>query len=388
MKIKWVILAVLAGFLVLLMNLSSVAVNTRDVDRVRSKGVLDNQDLRIIDDFIAEAVQELVKTRDFASIAKLRTVILSRKSTQGQYAQQFSESTHRHISAGFTQAQELMPEDRKTKVVVNLLILIDGLEDLRLADLAIGMLKDKNMIVRYWAVHCLTNPPIIQQLNSAGTSNSSPAEAIAGELGQLVESSSPEIIALIARFAADVKIPQGEDLLGQIADTRIKRYADWTVKYELMDSAILKLLESKIPLPSAGPGGPMPTASSSKPEIARRFGQLYSYAIQRYAKGQAFLSEIQKQQLASILVETEEKCISRLLGRPQTTIRRAVERENFTALLDEHNRLLGDETRAGELPSKLNFDYGTSSGSRRTAPIPLPDPPRRPTTPQPDSTRP
>jgi hypothetical protein len=377
MKIKWVILAVLAGFLVLLMNLKSVAVNTRDIDVVRKKEVLDSQDLTVIENFVAEAVRELVKTRDFTSIAKLRTVILSRQSTQGQYAQQFSESAYKHISAGFTQAQTLRPDDRKTKVVVNLLILIDGLQDLRLADLAIGMLKNKNMIVRYWAVHCLTNPSIIRQLNSAETSNSRTAEVIAEQLKELLESSSPEILALIAKFAAYVKIPQGGDLLGQIADMRIKRYTDWTVKYELMDSVILKLLDSKIPLPSAGPSGPLPATSGSKSAIARRFGQLYSCAIQRYAKGQAFLTDIQKQQLVSVLVETEEKCIGRLLGRPQTTIRRAIERENLPALLQEHDRLLGSETRAGELALRLNFNYGTASSDSRTAPTPLSGPPRR-----------
>ncbi|MHC4807828.1 MAG: hypothetical protein ACYTBX_16420, partial [Planctomycetota bacterium] len=182
MKIKWVILAVLAGFLVLLMSLNSVAVNTRDVDVVRKKEVLNSQDLTVIDNFVSEAVRELVKTRDFTSIAKLRTVILSRQSTQGQYAQQFSESAFKHFSAGFTLAQALRTEDRKTRVAVNLLILIDGLQDLRLADLAIGMLRNKNMIVRYWAVHCLTNPGIIKQLNSTETSNSRAAEVIAEEL--------------------------------------------------------------------------------------------------------------------------------------------------------------------------------------------------------------
>lgn len=386
MKIKWVILAVLAGFLVLLMNLNSVAVNTRDIDRVLKKEVLDSQDLTVIDNFVSEAVRELVKTRDFTSIAKLRTVILSRQSTQGQYAQQFSESAYKHISAGFTLAQALKPEERKTRVVVNLLILIDGLQDLRLSDLAIAMLKHNNMIVRYWAVHCRTNPGIIKQLNSADTSNSRAAEVIAEELKELLESSSPEIVALIAKFAADVKIPQGEDLLVQIADMRIKRYTDWTVKYELMDSAILKLLDSKIPLPSAGPTGPLPATSGKarplpqgrgKSAIARRFGQLYSCAIQRYVKGQAFLSDTQKHQLVSVLVETEEKCIGRLLGRPQTTIRRAIERENLPALLQEHNRLLGDETRAGELASRLNFNYGTSSSGSRNAPTPLPEPPTK-----------
>ena len=373
MKENWVIFVVLASFSVLVTNSNSLAVNTRDVDRVRKKEVLDSQDLKIIDDFVSEAVRELVLTRDFTSIAKVRTVILSRKSTQGQYAQQFSESAHKHISAALTQAQTLKPDDRKAKVTINLLILIDGLEDLRLADLAIGMLKNENMIIRYWAVHCITNPAIIIQLNSADASNSRAAEVIAEELKELVETSNPEIIALIAQFAAEVKIPQGEELLGQIADVRIKRYADWTVKYELMDSVILKLLESKISAPSTGSSGPSSPAGSSRDAVARRFGQLYSYTIQRYVKGQAFLNDIQKQQLVSILVETEEKCIGRLLGRPQTTIRRAIERENLPTLLQEHNRLLGDETSTGELPLRLNFNYGGG----RTAPTPLPEPPKR-----------
>jgi len=375
MKLKWVIFAVLAAFLVLVLNSSSVAVNTRDIDIVRKKGVLDSQDLKIIDVFVSEAVQELVKTRDFTSIAKVRTEILSRQSTQGQYAQQFSQSAYKHISAGLAQAQTLDPEDRKTKVIVNLLILIDGLRDLRLADLAIKMLRNENMIVRYWAVHCLTTPEIIKQLNSSEGSNSKPAEVIAAEFKKLVDTSSPEIIALMAQFSADVKIPQGEELLGQIADMRIKQYADWTVKYELIDITILKLLDSKIPLPSGSPGTAPAETSSGKAAMARRFGQLYSYAIQRYTKGQAVLNDTQKQQLVSILVETEEKCIGRLLGRPQTTIRRAIERENLPALLQEHDRLLGSETQTGELPLRLNFDYGTASGSKRTAPIPLPQPP-------------
>jgi len=260
MNLKSLIFAVLTAFLVLVMNSSSVAVNTKDIDIVRKKGVLESQDLKIIDIFVSEAVQELVKTRDFTSIAKVRTEILSRQSAQGQYAQQFSQSAYKYISAGLAQAQTLEPEDRKTKVIVNLLILIDGLRDLRLADLAIKMLRNENMIVRYWAVHCLTTPEIIKQLNSSEGSNSKPAEVITAEFKKLVESSSPEIIALMAQFSADVKIPQGEELLGQIADMRIKQYADWTVKYELIDVTILKLLDSKIPLPS-GSSGTAPAGS-------------------------------------------------------------------------------------------------------------------------------
>ena len=45
-------------------------------------------------------------------------------------------------------------------------------------------------------------------------------------------------------------------------------------------------------------------------------------------------------------------------------------------LLQEHSRLLGDETRAGQLPLKMNFDYGKNpDGSRRIAPLVLSEPP-------------
>ena len=161
-------------------------------------------------------------------------------------------------------------------------------------------------------------------------------------------------------------IPQGEDLLLQIADIRISKYANWTVDYELLDATVLGLLCNKI---SAG--------GLNKPAIARRFGQLYSYAIQRYVKGRDFLDATVIGRLASVLVEIEDKCIRELLEKRQVVIKRAVERDDVTALLLEHNRLLGDETRAGELALKLNFDYGPSpDGNKRTAPLTLPEPPR------------
>jgi hypothetical protein len=172
----------------------------------------------------------------------------------------------------------------------------------------------------------------------------------------------------MAEFAAEVDIPQGEDLLLQIADMRINKYANWTVDYELLDASVLRLLCNKI---SSG--------SLNNPAIARRFGQLYSYAIQRYVKVKErdFLAAAQIGQLASVLVETEDKCIRELLGQRQVVIKRAVERDDVTGLLLEHNRLLGDETRDGELAVKLNFDYGPNpDGNKRTAPLTLPEPPK------------
>ncbi len=372
MKAKWVFFTVLAAFFVLIVPSGSEAVNTRDIDIVRNKPVLDSTDLQIIDDFLDEAVRELVNTRDFASIAQTRSAILARNtsrksSAQAQYAEQFSESAHKYISAGFKLAEELTPEDRRFKAILNLLILTDRLEDIRLADLAMALLKDENTVIRYWAVHSVTSPGFTKQLNTSIAANSQLARRIVEQLQGLVERSGPEILALVAEFAGEVGIPQGEDLLGRIADMRIKKYADWTVDYELMDGAILRLLYQKI---SSG--------AVNKPAVARRFGQLYSYVIQRYVKGRVSLNAAQKHQLASVLVETEKSCIAKLLATPQTVIKRAVERDDHTRLLLEHSRLLGDETRPGQLPEKLNFDYGRNpNGSFRTSPFPLPEPPTK-----------
>jgi len=381
MKIKWSFFTVLMAFSVLVINSNAIAVDMRDIDNVIKKGTIDDQDKKIIDDFLAQAVQELVKTRDFTSIAKLRSVILSRKSTQSQYAQQFSESAYKQIQAGLEQAQTLRPEERKNNVIISLLILIDGMEDLRLADLVMGMLKDQNMVIRYWAVHSLTNPAIVQQLNSVTTSNPNLASTITEQLKEIVQTSKPEIIVHIARFAANINIPQGEELLLQVADDRIKRYADWTVTYEFYDTIILKLLDSKIPLSSQNAGTAAPTTSGGKPAIARSFAQLYSYIINRYIKGDDTLNDTEKQHLASVIIEIEEQCIPRLLGqsRSQGTLRRAIERNNLIALSEEHNKLLGDETNTGQLPSRLGFDYSSTPDSpKRTAPTPLPDKPQKP----------
>ena len=378
MKIKWVIFTVLVAFLILVMNPGSKAVNTREVDNVRKKQVLDNSDLKIIDDFLADAIQELVRTRDFTSIAQLRTVILSRQSTQsqqGQYAQQFSESARRYIAQGFLDAQKLPRQERITGVTINLLILMDGLKDLGLADQAVAMLKNENMVMRYWAVHSLTNPDIITQLNTPANSNQ--ASAFAAKFTEILDTSTPEILALIARFAASVKIPQAEQLLCQIADIRIKRYADWTVKYELYDSAILKYLSSKMPLAPQPSSSTPSTSPASKAAVARCFAQLYSYAIQRYVKGADILNNTQKSHLTSVLADIEEKCIGALL-QPQRTIRMALSGNSLPAILAEHDRLLGSATTPGQLPQTLKFDYSTNpNGPKLTSPIPLPDPPAK-----------
>ncbi len=350
----------LASFLVLVMNSVSGALNTRDIEVVRGKNMLNDGDFEVIDQFLNEAVSELVKAKEPWSIVNARTAISQRKSckepsARAQYCAQFSDSAGKYVAAALKQALEFEDENRRFLLTVNLLILVDHLEDPGLADLAIGKLRDASAVVRYWAVHAVTNPAMIAAILEANDLKL--AQRIATELKDAVGKSSPEEMGLMAGFAGRMKVAGAEELLLLIADTRIQQYADWSVEYELVDAGILKVLCER-----------MSSGGRSKAEMGRRFGQLYSYAIQRYVKGYDKLSTTQRQQLISVLVETEDKCVAKLLGRPQAAIKNAVARNDYGALLREHDRLLGSQTRAGELVP----EYGTNpTERRRTAPLVL-----------------
>jgi len=351
---------------------TSFALDMRQIEKVRNKGVLDDGDFRVIDSFVAQAVQELLQTTDFTSIANTRSTILANStsatgSAAAQYTQQFSESAYKHIASGMAEARQLTPEDRRLKIITNLLILADSLADPRLTDLALEMANNHSTVVRYWAVHAVTNQSITERLNSGGAASLGTVEKITDSLKTLAtEETSCEIIVQIAEFAAATKAPQGQELLVQIADRRISQYTDWTVDCELLDATICKLLSDRVLSTKAG-----------RSDVARRFAQLYSCVIQRYVKGKNSLDKTRKQQLASVLIETEQACISKLLRIPQSVIRKAIERNDVSALTAEHNRLLGGLTGTGALAKELKFDYGkTGDGVKLTSPLELPMPPK------------
>ncbi|MBN2588577.1 MAG: hypothetical protein JXA96_01845 [Sedimentisphaerales bacterium] len=364
-RLKWGLLVILAAFPVL-RHSNLQAASTGHIDNVRKKSVLNDQDKKIIDDFVRESVNALINEKDFTNIARHRDAIASRKDNkQVQYVNQFKESTVSHITKAFETARNIKQAKNQTIVTTNLLILIDKLDNVQFAILAKNMLDDKNAIVRYWAVKCLANPEVINQLNSGEAPNPGLPKEITTKLINIVPKSSPQILNIIASYAAAINIPQGQELLLKIADQRIADYADWSVKLEYIDGNILKMLENVI----SEPGD-----KTNVPAFAQRFAQLYSYIIQRYIQGKDFLDSRQIAELVTVIIETENTCIKNMVGTQQS-FKKAIEKKQLNTLMDEHNKLLGSNTTQGQLPAKFNFNYGQDeNGSIRNAPLTLSDP--------------
>ncbi|MFC1677459.1 hypothetical protein ACFL3G_10415 [Planctomycetota bacterium] len=362
---KRLILAILAVFSAFVPGNALSAINTRAIERVQKKAVLAASDFQVIDDFVALAVQEIVETEDFTSIARTRAIILQRaNSDQGQYVKQFTKSLRKYLPQAFVQAAEFEDKVRDFRVTLNLLILLDKLENLQLANMAIEKLSDSRAAIRYVAVHALTNSGIQNAINSNGTASEKAAVRITAELKKFTKGASPGMLILITRFAAGVETKDAQDMLKDITQMRIDQYADWTVQNEMIDCIILRLLCGKLA-----------SATRPDPQLGRSFAQLFSYAVQRYVKGADVLTEAQKRDLTAVMVEAEDKCVLKIFERPQRTIRRALERDDLFALLAEHDRLLGDETTQGLVPIKLDFNYGNSANTgERIAPLKLSDP--------------
>ena len=362
---KWqLLLAVAAFFIIAVFVTAADAVVTRAIEAVRAKKVLDGTDLKVIDDFLAQAITEILNTSDFSTVSDTRALILANSASlepgQVQFAEQFSESAKKQITAALEKAEQITPPARRFKVITNLLMLVDGLADPRLVDIPLKYADNKNSGISYWAVHCLTNHALAEKLNPG--KDTEIMRRITRRLDEIVANSSPETLGLIAAFAGSAKTPESDDILFEIADRRIASYANWFVRYELLDGSILQMLADR-----------MESSSPGKAAAGRRFGQLFSYALQRYIKGDKVLNKTQKEQLASVLVDTEKNCLPKLIKKQVLFgIKKAIEAGDLNALLIEHNNLLGDATKQGVLPAEANFDYGKDkSGSTLTYPVEL-----------------
>ena len=319
-----------------------------------------------IDTFIAESLDELLEAEDISEIVRIRSEIVARKRAAA--SADFIRSAKKYLGDAFDEVQGWESDKLKKHIQLNLLVLTAQLESADLAEFGIKMADDKNSMIRYWAVKSMANPGIASQLNSQGGQSAGYRKNILTSLGRAVENEScPEILELIVKFAAQLSGRDATELMVKTADVRIAEYEQWTVQYELMDMVLLKSLGKKIITEQS---------LLEKAELSRKFAQLYSYVMQRYVLGGEMLSDLSRQQLASVLVEIEQTMVGELLGRQQSTIINAVQKRDAATLESEFESLLGGSVRVGKLGRQLNFDYGKDADDRPiTAPKKLSLPP-------------
>lgn len=72
------------GLVLAMFSVSRAVVDLRRIKEVHGKSVLTQQDMQVIDEFMQDAVEDLVRTTDFTQVSKIRTIILTYQSSQAQ----------------------------------------------------------------------------------------------------------------------------------------------------------------------------------------------------------------------------------------------------------------------------------------------------------------
>jgi hypothetical protein len=362
-------------FLCILLVCSSTlyAIDSEMIDEVYQKALdgqlLDSDDTQIIEDFWAEAIEELLLTEDPKEVFRLKTLILAKKPQiqANDYYNGFIQSAKKNLDFAFNEIKSWDVNEHKINIDMNLFILAAQIESPELVDFAFERIDSQETIIRYWAVKAITSPAILGKLNSEIMSEEVLAEKVADVLKKVVEKEkSPEINELIVKFLSQLISPESTQLLVDIAEKRIEAYQSWTVACELMDGKLLIVLGTEILTE---------TRKQQKTDMARSFAQLYSYVMKRYIIGKDFLSETQKNDLVSVMVEVEQEILGKLLEKPQVSIKRAIEKKSLNTLRREHDMLLGTASLTGELARQIDYDYGKNSTGRAiNAPKSLSDP--------------
>ncbi len=343
--------SLLISLIIVLVAIVTAKVNANEIDRVRELGVLAKADLETIDGFVANAVKNLAIAKQTSNVAQKRMVVAARgcssqDSAKDQYRNQFIESAKKYIAKALGDAEIIENEKQKNNVKINLLILVYEIEDAAFVELALKYLNDDCQVVKYWAVKNLTSDYIIEQINANNVEMMAAAK-IAKALKKAAKNASVDVMALMLNYVTKINMELANgSLLADIANKRIKSYENYTVKKEMFEAELLKVLCDK-----------MMTEDPKASIYCQQFAQLLSYVFQGYIKNVDLENDDKLYQLGSVLAETENDCVAKITNMPQLLIKKAVEKKNIATLAAEHNRLLGDNKQAGILMKKCQPNF-------------------------------
>ncbi|HSV26890.1 MAG TPA: hypothetical protein VLH60_03260, partial [Sedimentisphaerales bacterium] len=326
----------------------------------------------VIDQFVHSVVQELLARTDFADVSQTRdafTTRLESRVANPRYAEVLVAAVEQRFVSGLAEADRISDADRRRRIKLNLLMMLDSIGQITTARIASAHVGDQDAGVRYWAVKNLANPAVISRLNAAGQGNIEAIREIASSLKAIIPAeANAKILDLLVDFGSGVNAPEATDLLVTLANRRISDHEKWDTQHELLDGRLLNALCARARADRAA---------------AAAFGQLLSHCMSKYIRYLAspspttILGEQQAVFLATALIVAERGCLGELRGGGGSAIQNAIARgaAGASALMGEYTLLFGDAGNPGQLTRALNIRYVDAAGVEQALPRPLPDKP-------------
>ena len=170
-KTQQALIIILAA--VLGINSAIFAVDTTEIDAVQQKALANNDplssaDVKVIDDFLFRAFEELLVAEEFLEIVQAREQIRIQKGSQelSHYSAGYVSSVRKRFKIVFKELRNVEADKRKIQLQRSLAILLSHLQSPELAEFGIGFLSHKDVTILYWADKSVNNEAVIRKLNS------------------------------------------------------------------------------------------------------------------------------------------------------------------------------------------------------------------------------
>ena len=339
----------------LVLSGSTFAASTSAVTAIQNKTSLTDGDKTTIGSFFSESFREIYEAQTMGEVVLIRQKIesVAPDGKNLQYSKMFSEVLSESLESAFSRVGRWEDTSHAEKIKLNFMILVANVSRVEMADFAISKLGDTSSVIRYWAFKALTSNAVAEQLKLDSNSAAKVLKAI--EVANKTNSTS-ETTVLVARLCEKLKEDEANKILVDIAISRIEAYKSKKTSNEMLDLEVLKSLSVKIA---------NETSTRAKSQLGWAFGQLYSYTIQTYvagSQGQTQVSPKSLETLFTVIIEVERVALKNL-GITQTSILKAIEKDNLDGLVAEHDALLGSGSSKGKLPVSLEFGYGKPDGT-------------------------
>jgi hypothetical protein len=282
----WVFLAIVLAAMGLVRPLGA-AVAKRDIDSVRAKNVLNDQDLITLRDYVNEQFEQILDSNDVSVIGDLTSNIVgvasaaaSVEATREVYAKSFAAAAKEGINRLLERATASKDQKIAARLRLSAAAVAGQADNIELIDTLLDLLKNDSPAVRYWAAKGLILPNVRRYLSSDQATEK--YTAVIKALSDVLEKeTSGPVIAQIAAVA----LPEKEGsaaLLQKCVEKRLAAYRAWTVTSENSDIELLQNLFRAI---FSTPNQEKQTAQR---DLMLSAAELYSAAYYRYSKGMQY----------------------------------------------------------------------------------------------------
>jgi hypothetical protein len=305
-------------------------VNLDQIKEIRTRHVLTEQQLGMINTFVTEQFNLLMSVTDSGKELADRQAVLLENSrgsaaVPGQpdpYAQQFAQAVKNTAPKVFEYTAGM--EDKKMGLQIRLaaMVIMINTDNPELIGMYLNLLKDPAEIVRYWAVKGLMTP-IVGKTLAATEASAEPWPAILSSLNVCLDAeSSPVVIRQIARAGAIAAYPGCSALIKKCIAKRLTLYQNWTVDQEQTD---LDLIQTAVEMAMRD------SLQSDKPaqhDLIKSAAELFTAAYQRYTKG--VLHPVDGGKTISLLSPKSQEGLETILIEGEATLMRAAAKVDNT----------------------------------------------------------